>query len=120
MNSGTAWTIAHGGVHAKAHTSCAVLAAFPSPPQSKTTFDPPTSPNAEQVYGSWCQRRKRRARARCPVCPGRSGGLIAEAPGYARMSYENGSLYWHDLDKEGFTERVERRKIADKFFDLKE
>jgi hypothetical protein len=46
--------------------------------------------------------------------------LIAEAPGYARMSYENGSLYWHDLDKEGFTERVERRKIADKFFDLKE
>jgi hypothetical protein len=45
-------------------------------------------------------------------------GSVARAPGYARMSYENGSLYWQYEDKEGYTGRSERREIADGFFEI--
>jgi hypothetical protein len=47
-----------------------------------------------------------------------SSRFVAEAPGYARMSYETGSLYWHYLAKEGGLERSERREIADLFFEI--
>jgi hypothetical protein len=45
-------------------------------------------------------------------------GFVAEAPGYARMSYDTGALYWHYTDKDGGAERVDRRDISDRFFDI--
>lgn len=48
----------------------------------------------------------------------RTRGLHAETPGYGRMSNYTGSLYWHFVNKDGFTERVERRALSDAFFDI--
>jgi hypothetical protein len=45
-------------------------------------------------------------------------GFFAEAPGYARMSYWTGSLYWHYQDKHDGTIRVDRRVIANAFFGI--
>ncbi len=44
INSGTARTIADGGVPRKPEADCAVLPPFPSSTASPTTFDPPIWP----------------------------------------------------------------------------
>lgn len=45
-------------------------------------------------------------------------GFAAEAPGYGRMSYWTGSLYWHLNNKEGYQERVERVELANAFLGI--
>jgi hypothetical protein len=45
-------------------------------------------------------------------------GFAAEAPGYGRMSYWTGSLYWHLVNKDGYQERVERVELADAFLGI--
>lgn len=47
-------------------------------------------------------------------------GMVAEAPGYARMSYENGSIYWHIILKDGSTDAVTRRSLSNTFLDIAE
>lgn len=45
-------------------------------------------------------------------------GFAAEAPGYGRMSYFTGSIYWHYAHKLGFTDKVDRREIANAFLGI--
>src|SRR5258708_32728805 len=45
-------------------------------------------------------------------------GLVAEAPGYGRMSYFTGSIYWHYTDRRGFQSKVERREMANEFLGI--
>jgi hypothetical protein len=45
-------------------------------------------------------------------------GFAAEAPGYARMNYENGALYWQITDKDGASGKVDRREISDALFGI--
>ncbi len=45
-------------------------------------------------------------------------GLVAEAPGYGRMSYENGSLYWSIAATDGTERTVSRRDISDDLFEI--
>jgi hypothetical protein len=45
-------------------------------------------------------------------------GFAAEAPGYGRMSYWTGSLYWHLNNTEGYQERVERVELANAFLGI--
>lgn len=48
----------------------------------------------------------------------KTNGLLAEAPGYGRMSYENGSMYWAITLKDNSQMIVERRSLADEFLRL--
>ena len=41
------------------------------------------------------------------------GGARAQAPGYGRISTENGSMYWFVVDREGSSEAISRRFLAD-------
>jgi hypothetical protein len=45
----------------------------------------------------------------------KTDGYIAEAPGYARMSYHTGALYWHVTLKDRSQIRVDRREISNGF-----
>jgi len=44
--------------------------------------------------------------------------FAAEAPGYGRMSYYTGSIYWHYTDRRGSTGKVDRREIANAFLGI--
>ena len=44
--------------------------------------------------------------------------FIAEAPGYGRMSYSNGSMYWFVTLKDGSQISVERRDLSNAFFGI--
>ncbi|MGB5086079.1 MAG: hypothetical protein WBO09_16100 [Methylocystis silviterrae] len=43
-------------------------------------------------------------------------GFVAEAPGYGRMEYLNGSMYWFIVLNDGSQLKVCRRELADMFF----
>lgn len=45
-------------------------------------------------------------------------GFAAEAPGYARMNFENGALYWQIVDKEGSIGVVDRRELSNALFGI--
>ena len=47
-------------------------------------------------------------------------GLIAEAPGYGRMSYADGSMYWFITLKDNSQIKVDRREVSDEFFGIAE
>lgn len=47
-------------------------------------------------------------------------GFAAEAPGYGRMSYFTGSIYWQYTDKDETVGVVERRKVANAFLEIDE
>jgi hypothetical protein len=46
--------------------------------------------------------------------------LIAEAPGYGRVSYFTGSMYWQIVLTDNTVTVVERRRLANKFLNLNE
>lgn len=46
--------------------------------------------------------------------------LIAEAPGYGRVSYFTGSMYWQIALTDNTVTVVERRRLANKFLNLKD
>src|SRR4051794_38954146 len=46
--------------------------------------------------------------------------LIAEAPGYGRVSYFTGSMYWQIVLADNTVTVIERRRLADKFLNLKD
>ncbi len=48
----------------------------------------------------------------------KTSGLIAEAPGYGRMSYRDGSMYWFVTLKDGSQFSVNRRELSNTFFVL--
>lgn len=45
----------------------------------------------------------------------RTRGLFAEAPGYARMSYGTGSIYWDVVLKDDSAMVIDRRPLGDEF-----
>jgi hypothetical protein len=45
-------------------------------------------------------------------------GFAAEAPGYARMNYENGALYWQITDRDGAVGKVDRREVSNQLFGI--
>ena len=45
-------------------------------------------------------------------------GYFAEAPGYGRMSYENGSMYWFVILKDGSMTKVDRRELGNAFLGI--
>ena len=50
----------------------------------------------------------------------KSNKLVAQAPGYARMNLMTGSLYWHFIAENGGLEKIDRRELANAFFDIDE
>jgi uncharacterized protein YbgA (DUF1722 family) len=44
--------------------------------------------------------------------------FIAEAPGYGRMSYNDGSMYWFVTLKDGSQLQVNRRELGNSFLDI--
>lgn len=45
-------------------------------------------------------------------------GIMAEAPGYGRMSYGDGSMYWFVVQKDGSQFSVNRRALSNAFLGL--
>lgn len=45
-------------------------------------------------------------------------GLVAEAPGYGRMSYRDGSIYWFVKLKDGSQIQVDRRELSSAFLGI--
>lgn len=45
-------------------------------------------------------------------------GFMADAPGYGRMSYRDGSIYWFISLKDGSQQRVSRRELANSFLGM--
>jgi len=50
----------------------------------------------------------------------KSRGLVARSPGYGRVDYMTGSIYWEFEVRDGFVEVVRRREIADHIRNLGE
>jgi hypothetical protein len=50
----------------------------------------------------------------------KSNKLVAQTPGYARMNQMTGSLYWHFVGEHGGLEKIDRRELANAFFDIDE
>ncbi len=48
----------------------------------------------------------------------KTNGLLAEAPGYGRMSYQDGSIYWFILLKDGSQIKIDRRELGDAFLGI--
>jgi hypothetical protein len=49
----------------------------------------------------------------------KSKGLVAEAPGYARMDQVTGTLYWQFIASNGGLEKIDRRDAANFFLGIK-
>ena len=47
-------------------------------------------------------------------------GMFAEAPGYGRMSYRDGSIYWFINLKDGSSIKVDRRELANTFLGIED
>lgn len=47
-------------------------------------------------------------------------GIVAEAPGYGRMNYLNGAIYWTILLKDGSMMQVDRRELSSAFLGISE
>ncbi len=45
-------------------------------------------------------------------------GLFAEAPGYGRMSYADGSMYWFVTLKDDSQIKVDRRELGNAFLGI--
>lgn len=50
----------------------------------------------------------------------KSNKLVASTPGYARMNQMTGSLYWHFVNEHGGLEKIDRRELANAFFEIDE
>jgi len=48
----------------------------------------------------------------------KTNGMFAEAPGYGRMSYTDGSIYWFVTYKDDSQLSVNRRELADTFLEI--
>jgi hypothetical protein len=48
----------------------------------------------------------------------RKRGFAAEAPGYGRMSYYTGAIYWQYMTKYGSLEKADRREISNAFLGI--
>ena len=49
-----------------------------------------------------------------------AAGFMAEAPGYGRMSYFTGSIYWQHTLRDETVDVVERRSLANAFLEIDE
>lgn len=50
----------------------------------------------------------------------KTSGLLAETPGYGRMSYLTGSIYWFITLKDGSQFKVDRRELSNSFLRIRE
>jgi hypothetical protein len=48
----------------------------------------------------------------------KTSGYFAETPGYGRMNYQNGSMYWFIVLKDGSMTKVDRRELGNAFLGI--